>query len=294
MNKDRTVINKTMDMEDLKSAEAKRIIAELDNLVCNLRENDLKISSWYGNFEWTQDSNSEERINRGYNYTELSGAVDDKKFPWFLYWEIVWVTLNADFDRRHRVLDLGGSSSLFSYYLASKGIDVTTVDLQETLVDNANSVARQMNWNLKNYVMDMRQLDFDTRFDHITSICVYEHVPMYDRVEINRKIGELLVGGGRFSITFDYRNPSRIAQINSPDDIREQFVEPSGLLVRGNEGFVDTGQDYLLHPFYCPGISWKFKCKSIIGGHFGLREILRTKKVNDYTFGSLFLEKSLV
>ena len=86
----------------------------------------------------------------------------------------------------------GGSSSLFSFYLASKGFRVTTVDLQRTLVDNANHVAREMGWDLNNCVMDMKQLRFEDRFDHITSICVYEHIPMFDRVEINKKIRELL------------------------------------------------------------------------------------------------------
>jgi len=67
---------------------------------------------------------------------------------------------------------LGGSSSLFSYYLASKKLEVTTVDLQKNLVENANQVAQQMGWKLNNFVMDMRNLDFDSQFDHITSICV--------------------------------------------------------------------------------------------------------------------------
>ena len=45
------------------------------------------------------------------------------------------MTMNAEFSKGQKVLDLGGSSSLFSYYLASKGLDVTTVDLQENLVE---------------------------------------------------------------------------------------------------------------------------------------------------------------
>ena len=30
---------------------------------------------------------------------------------------------------------------------------------------------------------------------------------------------------GKFSITFDYRNPSKFAQINSPQDVYKQFVQ---------------------------------------------------------------------
>src|SRR3990172_11590884 len=152
------IINKTMDLEDLKSEEAEAIIENLNNLIKQLREKGLKTSSWYGKLDLAEDANSYEWINRGYDYNSLKTAADDKNFPWFLYWEIVWVAINNEFSRHHKILDLGGSSSLFSYYLASKGFNVKTADLQKKLVDNANFVAKKMNWNLSNYVMGMRDL----------------------------------------------------------------------------------------------------------------------------------------
>lgn len=285
------IINKTMELSDLESDRARNIIMELNDLIGDLKKNNLKISSWYGNFELTGNKDTAEWVNRGYNYKPIDQAVDDKNFPWFLYWEIVWVVMNAEFSKGQKVLDLGGSSSLFSYYLASKGIDVTTIDLQAQLVKNANQVAQQTGWRLKNYLMDMRKLDFDYRFDHITSICVYEHIPMYDRVEINKFIEKLLLPSGRFSITFDYRNPSRLVRINTPNDVYEQFVKPSGFVVRGNQNFYDSQHSYLLHPFYYPGTSWKSKLSGVIRGHFRPWEIIKSKKANDYTFGVLFQEK---
>ena len=182
-------------------------------------------------------------------------------------------------------------TSLFFYYLAAKGLDVTTIDLKENLVENANQVAQQMGWKLNNYVMDMKNLNFDTQFDHITSICVYEHIPMYYRVEINKYIKKLLILSGRFSITFDYRNPSRFALINTPNDIWKQFVGPSGLYLRENQNFVDTGVSYLLHPFYHQRTCWKYKTEAVMRGHFMFWEIFKSKSSNDYTFGALFQEK---
>src|ERR1043166_4589492 len=122
-------INKTMERSDLESDQARAIIAELDDLITYLHRKELKISSWYGKFE----PDPFEAINRGYNYVPLEAAADDQNFPWFLYWEIVWVTIHSEFLKEQRILDLGGSSSLFSYYLASKGLRVTTVDLQGDL-----------------------------------------------------------------------------------------------------------------------------------------------------------------
>jgi SAM-dependent methyltransferase len=285
------IINKTMSFADLGSDEARRIMAELDALVVALRAKGLKISSWYGEFDLSGDPSSFEQINRGYGYTPLAGAIDDLSFPWFLYWEIVWVVLNSGLEDGQRILDLGGSSSLFSFYLASKGFSVATVDVQRALVDNANHVAREMKWDLQNHAMDMKRMSFGDRFDHITSICVYEHIPMFDRVEINRNIRDLLADGGRFSITFDYRNPSRFARIDSPDDVQRQFVSPSELAVRGNAVFEDTGQNYLLHPMYHPGTELRRRVDQVRQGHFGLLDLFKTKRANDYTFGALFLEK---
>jgi 2-polyprenyl-3-methyl-5-hydroxy-6-metoxy-1,4-benzoquinol methylase len=289
------IINKTMDRGDLFSPEAKAVVREIDALIHELRGRDLKISSWYGVLDLDGEPESFERVNRGYGYEALAGVTDDRNFPWFLYWEVVWVVLNTPFRRGERVLDLGGSSSLFSCYLASRGLDVTTVDLNAELVENANAVGRAMDWKLQNHVMDMRSLAFDRPFDHITSICVYEHIPMYDRIEINRTLEDLLVPGGKFSITFDYRNPSRAARIDSSDDVRRQFVEPSGLRLRGNSPFYDSGENYLLHPFFYRRVTgrsvWTWKRHAVRSGQFARWQFPLVKWWNDYTFGALFQEK---
>ncbi|HFQ90682.1 MAG TPA: class I SAM-dependent methyltransferase [Desulfobulbus sp.] len=284
------MINKTMDRADLATPGARAIIRGLDALVRELRGRGLRISSWYGCFDLSADRH--ERTNRGYGYRPLQDAADDALFPWFLYWQIAWVVLHGGFTREQKILDLGGSSSLFSYYLAARGYDVTTVDLREELVANADLVAREMGWKLSNHRMDIRNLCFSTRFDHITSICVFEHIPLCERIEVNRNIGLLLKDHGRFSITFDYRNPSRFSKIDSPEDVRTQFVVSSGMRVRGNEYFIDTGKNYLLDPFYSSPPCYMYKLRAILKGHHRLWDLFRTKGENDYTFGALFLEKS--
>ncbi len=283
------IINKTMAREDLSSPEAMVIIEELNALVEEVRGKGGQISTWYGSF----DLNGEtlEPLNRGYGYIPLPEAVDDVCFPWFLYWEIVWIVLNNSFVPGQRLLDLGGSSSLFSYYMASKGLDVSTVDLQQDLADNGNMVAEKMGWQLQNYCMDMRSMTFDRLFDHITSVCVFEHIPMYDRVEINKEINDLLKEGGHFSITFDYRNPSRQARINTGQDVHDQFVVPSGLQVRGNSTFHDEPTNYLLNPFFYKKRLYRYKLSCLRDGHFMPWEYFNVKDQNDYTFASLFMKK---
>ena len=240
-----------MDRADLDTSRAREVCGELDALVVDLREAGLRPSNWYGGLEGYGELEGWERANRGLRYEPLPGAADDARYPWFLYWEIAWLDTHNDFRAGQRLLDLGGSSSLFSCYLAARGLDVVTVDLNEKLVANADALAVETGWNLRNLRMDMRDLDetaLGGRFDHITSVCVFEHIPLAGRIEVNRRIRNLLEEGGSFSITFDYLNPAPLAQIGSPADVEEQFVTPSGLQVRDNREFHDNGQRYLRHP----------------------------------------------
>jgi 2-polyprenyl-3-methyl-5-hydroxy-6-metoxy-1,4-benzoquinol methylase len=285
------LINKSMDRADLFTEQGRKVCQELNDLVRWLDAKQLTTSAWYGWLQLTGEPLSFEQMNRGLTYEALPDAVDDLRFPWFLYWEIAWLMEHAGFEPGQKVLDLGGSCSLFAYYLASKGFDVVTVDLQQKLVDIANDVAQKTGWKLRNYAMDMRRMNFNEKFDHITSVCVFEHIPMYDRVEINKGIRDLLVEGGRFSITFDYRNPSRFARINTPQDVDDQFVKPSGLKIRGNYPFHDTEKNWLLHPFYHPNAPFSERWLEFRRGHFGLLDMLRRKQEDDYSFGALFMEK---
>jgi protein-L-isoaspartate O-methyltransferase len=285
------ILNKTMDRDDFALPEVQKVVAELDELVLELRRLDLRASSWYGAFELTRAERAMERANRGYRYRPLDGAADDASWPWFVYWQIAWLVTNNDFKPGDRLLDMGGASSLYSCYVASLGLDVVTVDIDPALVENGNEVARRTGWKLANHLMDMRELHVAGTFDHITSVCVFEHVPLAGRIDVTSKVADLLETGGSFSFTFDYGNPSRLARISSPEDVEEQFVRPSALRVRGNARFEDNGKRYLLHPFFHPG-AWRWKADCVRKGQFRARDAWKLKLRNDYTFGALFLAKS--
>jgi hypothetical protein len=285
-------INKTMDRDDLESPQARAVVAELDALINELWERGLGVSSWYGALELPDDPKSMQRINRGYGYRPLEGAADDNLFPWFLYWEIAWLTINNDYRPGQRLLDLGGCSSLFTCYVAAKGLEVTAIDLKQELVENGEALAAATGWRMRNLRMDMRELDLSERFDHVTSVCVFEHLPVSGRIEANARVLDVLEPAGTFSITFDYLNPSRLARINSPADVEEQFVRPTGLRVRGNPVFHDNGRRYLLHPAHHPGASEEWRRRAVEAGQFSAEEASRISDDNEYTFGSLFMQRA--
>ncbi len=294
MARDVPLINRTMDRADLDEPAARRVCAELDSLVRELDRRGLQVSGWYGSLGPLEQLAGWERANRGLAYEPLPGTADDQRFPWFLYWEIAWLVSNVPFRPGQRLLDLGGSSSLFSCYMASLGLEVVTVDRDERLVENADRLAAETGWSLRNVSMDMHALDLAAlggRFDHVTSVCVFEHLPLAGRIEVSRQIAELLVKGGSFSITFDYLNPSRLARIGSPADVESQFVNPGGLRVRGNQRFHDNGLRYLMHPFHHPRATEEdWQRLAIELEQFASEQAGEVATANEYTFGALFQE----
>lgn len=213
-----------------------------------------------------------------FEYQSLPGAPDDGRIPWFLYWEIFWVLYNTEQLIRagSRVLDAGGTSSLFSCYLASLGFEVHSIDLNSELIRNANKIASTMGWNLQSYAMDMRKLNFpDGFFDAVYSICVFEHLDFPVKQSALCEIARCLKSKGILALTFDYRNPApgvvgigkdtrEINRLSTVEDIRRSFISTGHFEVIGNPVFFDNRKSYLIH----------------------------TKYSNEpYTFGALFLRK---
>ena len=101
-----------------------------------------------------------------------------KEYPNFLLWEIYWVYSNIKVKKNAKLLDIGGSCSLFSFYLASKGVNVVAIDKNEKIVEEANRVATVMNLHYKAVCMDAEDYLKSTKekYDYITSICVCQQL----------------------------------------------------------------------------------------------------------------------
>jgi SAM-dependent methyltransferase len=281
-------INKVMDRADLFTPEARPIVEGLNELIRTLYSRKLYMTSWYGSLPheepkppaWPRNPihfakhavkevlgmNPRPQLsvgwdNRGPSYEPLPGAADDRRIPWYLYWEIVWVLLNGPkIEPGVRVLDGGGTGSLFSCYMASLGAEVHSIDINPDLVAVANAISKGMGWKMTGHTMDMRRLDFpDEYFDHAYSICVFEHLDFDIRQDALREMARCLKPGGRVSLTFDYRSPAVSVhgygfdkrernRLQCEEDIRRSFLSTGLFELVGNQEFYDDGSSYLVHP----------------------------------------------
>lgn len=285
------IINKTMDRADLERPECRLVLMELFGLMRRMNAKGARYSSWYGRA--TGWPSPWESINRGESYEPWPANPDELHVPWFLLWEIAWLVVNTPLVPGGRVLDMGGAGSLFSCYLASRGHDVVSIDLEPTLCDLANETGQRMGWRLHGEQMDMTQLAFpEASFDHVFSVCVLEHLPISGRIRCGAQVASLLKPGGTASYTFDYANPQAFGRLGSPDDVHSQLVTPSRLTLRGNKRFQDSGGRYLATP-QCFGFSRISRLAA--GVHAALTRQLPWRNIisrkTSYTFGAIFLEK---
>lgn len=288
----KNIINKSMDLENFDNEKLNSLTQDIIALQDKFEANGCNISSWYGNFEKIKFYDKLEKLNRGYHYKRILPQKYDEKFPSFLVWEIYTVINTLDFKKGDTVLDIGGACSLFSYYLESKGLNVVAIDINPKVVDEANRVAQKMNLNYKAICVDAEEYvkTCQEKFDYITSICVFEHIELEKRKRIIRNMHNILKPNGKIGMTFDYRNPSKFVQINSPEDVVSQFGCSPDLKIMGNKEFYDNGKNYLVHGFFHWKFFWAYKIRSIKKGNFKKSQFFRVKFKNDYTFGSIFLE----
>ncbi|MFH1917093.1 MAG: class I SAM-dependent methyltransferase [Nanoarchaeota archaeon] len=260
---DEKILNKTMERDDLDTEHARRIIDDLNCLILSMKEKSLVMSNWYGYITDDPEAESHEGVgvpNRGQNYLPIDGAADDGRFPWYLYWEIVSVmTGEPQLKRNDVVLDAGGTSSLFSCYLSSLGLDVHSIDLNQDIIVIGDQLASGMGWNMTSRQMDMRKLDYpDDFFDHAFSVCVFEHLDYQVKQDALKEISRVLKPGGVLRVTFDYKNPAPDVHGKGPDsglenalrneaDIRRSFLNTDKFGLLGNQTFHDNGKTYLVN-----------------------------------------------
>lgn len=254
-------VNTTMERKDLFTPQGRATCAALDALASRLAAGGQSASSWLG----TLPGENEDHLRAGgmaqrLDYQPLPGAVDDLRFPWFLYWEAHWVLMHTrPFLRPDSVvLDAGGASSLFSCHLADQGFEVHSVDLNPRLAENQRRLADAMGWRVDSYPMDLGALDFaDETFDCAFSICVFEHLDLDVKHRAIAEIARVLKPGGVFAMTFDYRNPAPgVAgvgkdprprnRLDTPQDLRRSFMVSDVLRPVDGGAFQDTGSSYLV------------------------------------------------
>jgi len=182
------------------------------------------------------------------------------RIRWNKQWEYARGLAYGDFQPGSRVLDLGGGGTIPLFYLANRGCEVLSLDINPALTAHTNAVAKQLDLPLTGSTHDLTDQPAPAawgRFDRIISFCVIEHIPKaLQRVALLR-LAELLKPGGCFALTFDYgANAPVEGAIRTVAEVRE-LVNATGLALMGDGEFHETGEQFVLDNKY-PGHQFTF------------------------------------
>ena len=215
--------------EDLSSSEIKKVADKIKSIKDLLRSKSLRYTSSAGTF-----------IQR--NYTPQS---ERNKL-----WENAWVVYHSEVKAGHKVLDIGGASTAFVFYLASLGCSVKVIDNDWSccgIIYNTNYVAKKMRWDIEAIDRDIaKPIPFpDDSFDRIFSICTIEHLSSSVRRRMMGEVGRVLKPSGIVGITIDYDHNRKVLisdkglRFGYRQKLFEEIINPSGLSLYGNVELVD-------------------------------------------------------
>ena len=169
-------------------------------------------------------------------------------------WENVWTIHHSGVKSGHRVLDVGGASTPFSFYLAEMGCSVAVIDNDWGncgTIYNANDVAKKMSWDLKAIDHDIaKRWPFpDQSFDRVFSICTIEHLTSQVRRFMMMETGRVLKPGGIAAITMCYDPNHEVLLVDKGlrfgyrDKLEADVIRPSGLSLYGGKELIDFHEE---------------------------------------------------
>ncbi|MBM5804860.1 MAG: class I SAM-dependent methyltransferase [Candidatus Verstraetearchaeota archaeon] len=169
-------------------------------------------------------------------------------------WEYTRIFEICNIQQGMRVLDGGGASSPIVFYCGKKRVDITTLDLQGSLIEDNKKVAKEMGWEtITTIKRDMTETGFlDNYFDAVFSVSVFEHLPNEIKIKGIKEFARILRPGGIIGLTFDFGRSvkgrstydyNNYEQLHTPirdvEEIYEFFIRPSGLKLYGNQDLTD-------------------------------------------------------
>lgn len=203
---------------------------------------------------------------RGQRYAVNGVSKPRWRVRWHKMWEYARGLALVPWQRDWRAIDFGGGATLPVYFLASRGLRVTSFDIDGALTAEARAMASKHHWPLEASTRDLTQdpLRGDETFDWAMSFCVLEHLPRELQLDVARQLGRCLRPGGYLTVTFDFGDKAPVGgALRTEEDVRA-LADATGLQPVDGTLFVDTGERFALD-----------------------------KKYPDarFTFGSLFLQK---
>ncbi len=281
--------NKPFEMKDMDYIDSSSVAAELKESVDELTGKGL-ITTATGNL--VQTNLTEGKIKYQYTLNPIR------------LWGYVRVMEICGIRPGMKILDGGGASSPIIFYLGKKGVDITTLDLQDFLVENTKKVAAKMGWkNIEALKGDMTATRFpDNYFDTIFSISVMQSLSNDIKIKAVKEFARILKPGGILGLVFDFGKSKKLKENYEYDiydqshvppenvgEIKKYIISPSGLEIFGNRDLSDKISND--RAYIRRGYLNNFRQQKSIKNLFAFLFSHIWSRYFNYTYYSIFLKK---
>ena len=108
-----------------------------------------------------------------------------------------------------KTLEVGCGEGRDAIYLASRGFDVTAIDISETAIEKARENAKKAGVNIQFKVLNLNNLnELNEKFDFIIEWAIMHCIPFEKRKNYVKQVSEVLNENGKyFSICFNIQSP---------------------------------------------------------------------------------------
>ena len=222
-------MNQIMDIEDFKRPEWKSVLAEMHSLM-NIKRTNLE---------------------KFPHCTDRRNLFEKAEIESFKHWEYPWMIKHSKLKSGQKILDCGCGRGFLQFYLARKGMKVTSLDvstlkpkfvrkfwkfcedkkipLSENKTITIPKIAKRYDTNVEFHVLNIAKLPFnDNSYDCVYSISVLEHMEKGDDEDAIREMARVLKPGGRMLVTVDF-SPIKIPRVSYDAKDIERLINISGL-----------------------------------------------------------------
>lgn len=164
-------------------------------------------------------------------------------------WEYARGVAFLDAVGARRVLDFGGGATPPVLYLAARGCEVLSLDVDPRLAEATNRFGRRHGWALRGSTHDLvtaplpADLAGPGPFDAAISFSVFEHLPVSAQTTAMRRLAELLRPGGYLALTIDF-GAEAPAEFAARDAAHLERLMAAGGLETVAGPFHDTGERF--------------------------------------------------
>jgi len=108
-----------------------------------------------------------------------------------------------------KALDIGCGEGLYSIYLASKGFNVTGIDISQNAVKSAKKHAKEKGLKIRFIAMDIKDLsELEEKFDFVFEWALMHHIMPPQRQKYVEDLSKILKKGGKYlSFSFNEKSP---------------------------------------------------------------------------------------